>query len=377
MKKKLLILLVFMQIFTLFAFDFGGTIGDTFKLDFSSVKNIQLKNDFSTTFWFKSPFDYYGHTNFLMDFSFNIDSDFSSKKSKINFDINQLYIKMKIPLSNNLYCNYFMGRSNFSDITGYIYNTKLDFLSFAFGLNHFDFSTTLGYSGLLNAKTLNMYFPLSYNTTNKFYSFPNENFFMVDGKINFKMEKLFDTLAVEGIFFLAPQIFMGPRFYLNGTIQKQLPINISCDIKTSFLFNTNTEGKVANFTQANIIFPNKNFDLVLKALFASHNSESLAQFTPLSATSVNFFGDPTSEILQLGGRMNCNFLSKIGFTLDIDAIYKFVDTDKKFAFNGIQWANKINIYATSDILFNFTLAQKFKSFSENQFYIDTGLKIIY
>ena len=46
-------------------------------------------------------------------------------------------------------------------------------------------------------------------------------------------------------------------------------------------------------------------------------------------------------------------------------------------FNGIQWVGKVNIYATSDILINLTLAQNFKNLDESQFYLDTGLKIIY
>ena len=377
MKKKLLIVLIFLQFFTLFAFDFGGSIGDTFKLRFPSIDEIQLKNDFSTSFWFKSPLDYYGHTNFLMDVLFNINSDFSTKKSVINFDVNQLYINMKIPLSNNLYCNYFMGRTNFSDITGYVYNEKLDYLSFYFGLNNFNFSTSFGYSGLLNAKTLNMYYPLTYNTTNKIYAFPNEKFFILDSKLTFNMNNFFDTLAFEGIMFFSPQILTGPRFYVNAAVQNQLTNNITYDINTSFLFNSTSDGKIANLTQANFCFPKENFDLILKALFASHNSNSLTSFSPLTATTVNFFGSPCTDIFQLGGRFYYNLQNKNSFSFDIDAVYQYNEANKKMLFNGIQWVGKVNIYATSDILINLTLAQNFKNLDESQFYLDTGLKIIY
>ena len=92
---------------------------------------------------------------------------------------------------------------------------------------------------------------------------------------------------------------------------------------------------------------------------------------------VTLYGKDSDLIVCIGGDGTLNQTVSGVVSSGYKGLVGYIPTGRVNDFASTLKLNKDIIYATSDILFNFTLAQKFKSFSENQFYIDTGLKIIY
>ena len=123
MKKFLLSIFSIFLSFSLFAFDFGGSV----KNDFSGTNNsdnISLENKVDVSLWLKMPLDFQGNTT--LNFEAAYIGHFVQNLGFSNyFDIRKLNIKLRIPLSTNWNCVYLMGRQDFTDLSTYIYNDNL------------------------------------------------------------------------------------------------------------------------------------------------------------------------------------------------------------------------------------------------------------
>ena len=181
MKKFLLIIFSIFLSFSLFAFDFGGSVQNDFSGKFISSK-INLDDKVDVSFWFKMPLDFQGNTT--LNFETAYIGDFVQKIGFSNyFDIRKLNIKMRIPLSTSWNCIFLMGRQDFSDISTQIYHGKLDQLSFDFNFDFVKFNILAGYTGLLNGYTHNTFVPVEYFDKDKFYIQNKIPAIIFDGKI--------------------------------------------------------------------------------------------------------------------------------------------------------------------------------------------------
>ena len=256
MKKFLLIIFSIFLSFSLFAFDFGGSVQNDFSGRFISSK-INLDDKVDVSFWFKMPLDFQGNTT--LNFETAYIGDFVQKIGFSNyFDIRKLNIKMRIPLSTSWNCIFLMGRQNFSDISTQIYDGKLDQLSFDFNFDFVKFNILAGYTGLLNGYTHNTFVPVEYFDKDKFYIQNKIPAVIFDGKITLNKLFNFSPISLEFLNISVLQPENQNNLYINLQLNRELTEFHSFNVFTSFLFNNKNENKIANFTKAHFSYKKEN-----------------------------------------------------------------------------------------------------------------------
>ena len=362
MKKIVFIFCLFVFTQTIFAFDFGGSTQDLFTLDIKNDGTHDLCNNLESTLWLKTPLDFYGHTNFIVDISFILDSKHGYKPN-IFFDINKFLLKMKIPLSNSYSCYYSMGRDSFSDITSYIYNGKIDALSFSFDLFLFDFSFLGGYTGLINSRN-----------PEKLYSL-KPGMFIGEIKFNFVENSFLKNLLIEGLY-----IFNNakPKTYINIFFNKSLTDKIDLELVSSFQFFTDSNSGIANLSEAKLIYNLLNSSINAKLFYTTIKNTYFDTFSLPEGTisSIDYFDVyPATETISAGLNYTYILKNKNKFLFDIDLFYNLKDGEIKY--NGLEYSLDFYIQVTSDINLTFSFGQLFNSTAQNRFMFDSGLKISY
>ncbi|MBR4011548.1 MAG: hypothetical protein IKI98_01865, partial [Spirochaetaceae bacterium] len=333
MKKFLLSIFSIFLSFSLFAFDFGGSVQNDFSGRFISSK-INLDDKVDVSFWFKMPLDFQGNTT--LNFETAYIGDFVQKIGFSNyFDIRKLNIKMRIPLSTSWNCIFLMGRQDFSDISTQIYHGKLDQLSFDFNFDFVNFNILAGYTGLLNGYTHNTFVPVEYFDKNKFYIQNKIPAVIFEGKITLNKLFNFSPISLEFLNISVLQPENQNNLYINLQLNRELTEFHSFNVFTSFLFSSKNENKIANFTKAHFSYKKENREVLLKGLFASNLNEKLSAFEPYSLSSVSKIKNiPLSNLVSVGGSFLVDISKSSIFSLDMNPFFNFEENTSKIQYTG-------------------------------------------
>lgn len=376
MKKFLLIIFSIFLSFSLFAFDFGGSVQNDFSGKFISSK-INLDDKVDVSFWFKMPLDFQGNTT--LNFETAYIGDFVQKIGFSNyFDIRKLNIKMRIPLSTSWNCIFLMGRQDFSDISTQIYDGKLDQLSFDFNFDFVKFNILAGYTGLLNGYTHKTFVPVEYFDKNKFYIQNKIPAIIFDEKITLNSLFNFSPISLEFLNISVLQPENQNNLYINLQLNRELTEFHSFNVFTSFLFNNKNENKIANFTKAHFSYKKENREFLLKGLFASNLNEKLSAFEPYSLNSVSKIKNiPLSNLVSVGGSFLVDISKSSRFSLDMNPFFNFEENTSKIQYTGAEFLLNLEINPTNDFYLSFGLGDFLTTDKQNQIYFDINLKLNY
>lgn len=377
MKKLFLIFLFSISSFFIFAFDFGGTIKDDFNMKIPVESPISLHNNFYTSVWFKAPFDYYGHTNFEFDCGFGIYSNLTAKTKHMFFDINKLYLTMKIPLSTYFYCNYTMGRNYFSDVSNLVFNDKLDFISFGFNFDSIDFSILGGYTGLQNYYTNNTVKDYIQLTDSKLYGLSSAQNIIFDINLNFSIPYFLNKFSLESLF-IQDFHYKSLDLYLTALIENAFSRNLFYDLQSTFQFSSLETGKFANVTKANLTYKVKQSNFSIKALYASNESAFSSEFVPYTSTKIDALGYYSpSSLLSVGTEISFLNPQVNYFSTNIDFFFLYNELKNKYDYDALEWNMTLDIYATSDVFLSVSFGHILNKQLKSNFLLNTTLKIYY
>lgn len=376
MKKFLLSIFSIFLSFSLFAFDFGGSV----KNDFSGTNNsdnISLEDKVDVSLWLKMPLDFQGNTT--LNFEAAYIGHFVQNLGFSNyFDIRKLNIKMRIPLSTNWNCVYLMGRQDFTDLSTYIYNDNLDQLSFDFNFNYFKFNILAGYTGFLNGYTHKTFLVAEYFDNTKYYIQNKIPALVLDGKITLNSLFNFSPFSLELLNISVLQPEKQNKMYINLQLNRELTDFHKLNIFTSFLFSSKNANKIANFTKAYFSYKNENQELSIHGLFASNSNTKLSTYEPYSFTSLSKIKNiPLSNLISFGGSFLQN-LSKISiFTFDMSPFFSLSEKSSKIEYTGTEFLLNLKINPTKDFNLLFGFRDYLSAEKQNQCYFDINIKLDY
>jgi len=388
MKKIIFIICAIFLISSSFAFDFGGSLHEDFSITGISSKDILTINNIDFAFRFKTPIDFQGNTNLNLEVAYMTNSSLTDFAFNQLVDIRKVNLSMKIPLSINSNCIFLMGRDSFSDISGLIFNDKIDQLSFKFDLNFGKISLLVGYTGLLNGNTHKTIFdpPISENEESKIYQFTKSPSIVMNGRLQLKDILDFSPITVE--FLSINNLALGnyTNNYINVYFKKPIFKKYNLTAFSSFLFKQETsmgKPKLANLSKLNFSYEKDAKTFAGKVLFASNDSETFSAFQQYSVVYTSkFLKLPLSNQIVIGGQFSKNFANNSLFSFDADFYYSFNQQESKLKGNGIELKLTFDVQTKSDLKIFFELADFISSdFSSkehmNQFYFDFGMKLFY
>ena len=369
---------------SLFAFDFGGSLGNYTKLGTpsnpsdSQFESFSLKQEGIFSLWLRQNFS---SSSFLAAEG-DVSLRYTNQEMK-NSDGERLIVIPDLktlrffkkfdsqlgPLSLNL------GRFYFTDLTGIIISQATDGFTFSLDSRHLYLKTFAHYTGLLNAQNTTI-INKSKNLADYKIDFDKPYFFapsFANAGLQLSLPYLFanQTLSAE---FIASFGFDGiekgsdgyNRYYaslgLNGFFMKN-----ACYILTSTLATDNDFKDLSNLSKAIIsFFPGfMNSILNLNFIYASGNQGSLKPFTGFtSMTACNSLFEPEYACLMKPGlSLSLKPLQNLLVTANTDIILAFAESSPEYA--GTETGLNAAFQIFSDLNINAGFTEFFAKESEN------------
>ncbi len=155
MKRKILtFFLVIYGTFSLFCYEWGGLLTESFKANTTdfSIEKINFRQSNSLALWVNAPLNNSVNTVFTGQASFKYNYDFTSASSNFMsiFDFDLIKFSTALQFSRNS-CIINLGRFYFSDYTGKIVSQKSDGVSLSAYFPYNIISLYVGYTGWLNS----------------------------------------------------------------------------------------------------------------------------------------------------------------------------------------------------------------------------------
>lgn len=337
MKKLLLTFLALFFITNLFAFDFGGSIKNDF---YPNITNSYIKNNSDISFWFKTPLDFQGNTVLNFEVGFNSDMLLPNKAFTNIIDIRQLNLKMIIPLSQNWVSTFSMGANRVSDLSSMIFNEKAYSLSFGFDFDNVHFKLLGGFAGFPLEKNFNVSKEDTTNVT-------PQNDIIANATLKFDNFFGFAPLNLEAINILT--LAKQNKMYINVDLEREIVKKLNLHVFSSFLLSSANEGKIANFTKAQIIYTHKNTNINGNILYVSNNNEKFSAYEPHSGFSVSQSKYiPLSNLITAGASLSHYFTKKTQFIADANMFLSPNSETAKFDSQGLEVKANLEIQQSSD-----------------------------
>lgn len=362
-KRLFLAIFICFSFVPVFAFDFGGSLMETFKLKDSAVqKDLKADIDSKLVLWERYPFDEQGSSYITIQGSLDFDKDFAySGKDGISFvsDIDVLKYEMSKEIDAGK-LTFSFGRFNNTDLTGLILSQNLDGAKAQFETGLLTVSANVGYTGLLNSLTvsiLNEQYS-SYSSDSLIYALC-ENY--LEGGLNLTLPALIPghAIVVEALNAFKFDNSAFNRLYftvgMNGTIISSMYYDFSTVLEV--LSQKNADVLAANLTTANLYYYFGLGSAAFNFTYASGNNGPLKPFlgiTSQTAVNSNRANTEYTGLIKTGLSGSYKFVDALLVTVSADLIFDAVDT---FTYAGFQYGLNANYQLFSDLGFGAGLNQ--------------------
>ncbi|MCR5699127.1 MAG: hypothetical protein K6G52_05725 [Treponemataceae bacterium] len=360
MKKVISILTSLILATSVFAFEWGGIIGETSYTD-DTISNLSFKEYADINMWMRAQFNknlsLSGDVIYSLDYDFSQSSFASAATQKA--DLNSLFLRGTYALGDSGWNTGFsVGRIIVADTTSYILSQKLDAAGVSFtSPKSFTLKFYAGYTGLLNSLTNSVYSPYFTAEDTIIYSLAAP-YILADFTASFQSLFASQNLTVEALTAIDANFGNSSynRVYLNlgldGPIYKSLYYALASSFEGILDSSTGSETpfEFSNLSKAEIMYFFDWNSLVLSAnaLYVMDN------FTSISEQDATIDSMKYTAMFKTGISSSVKFIDVINLSVGLDAVF-----DSSFAYTGVQYNLSFRYQILDDLQASIYAAQFF------------------
>lgn len=348
---------MFVSASSFFAFDWGGTLYETFKMK-DSMQNKDLTPDWKNkiVLWDRYSFNSEGTSYAAVQASFDYEKDFGSSVNEGNiftfdFDI------LKVGYTKEFDAGKFTldaGRFFDTDLSGYVFAQNVDELKLGFQGSVFSVTANAGYTGLLNCLTASMMNEKGEVYSGKGYDFYDFAERYLVGGLTLSFPYLFagQTVSLGAFDALRLENDAGNRLYgeldLNGGLFSS---SLFYDLKTVFAFTSkqNQEMEMSNFSALSLDWYFSLASISLNTAYASGNNGPFKPFVGFTSMApINSYSSKTeySSLAKAGLAGSFKPLENLLFLASADA---FFNINEPMQYIGFQYGASVTFQLFSDV----------------------------
>ncbi len=375
MKKIILILLIVMSfVVPLSAFTWSGVVDS--KVAFSgAIDNLAVDETNRLTMSFYAPFKTSVPMSLTGDcfYEFGFNKPLSDGDGSIShkLDIGTLNYNVKF---NSVTVDF--GRFPVVDVTGFVLAMPIDGAKVSFANDFVTISSYIGFTGLLNSKSVNI--NAAENTMGQSIVYSLASPFVV-ANVNLYMPQLFAgqdlftevvaTIDVAGTD--TPNNRVYATMAMAGAINSSLMYLFSSSLA---IVQNSTEWNPSNITSFELtgFLPFASSMLSWKTVFATGGEKNA--FVPLTTSAGNMDGSvPYSGHIKTG--LVSTFLPVDGllFLLEPDVFFNVMNNDTDKGYAGFQWMTSVKYSVTSDFNFVASVGQFYPAAKGAKSYLNANL----
>lgn len=355
MKKAISLLLLAAFITTASAFEIKGSVSSLTAGNTASIKTIDINETGNTSIGLKLPLDFNKNTNLNIAGDFSFLWKVNSETPDFIVDCTELNLLMSIPLTDDSYGSFEMGRFSVKDATELIFKQNLDGVRFLVEAPKIKAHLYGGYTGLLNGHHNPMLPTLNYSGL-----YPTAPTFITADLYAYMPDVYEDKsigLEVLGVFNAAAAT--QNKIYAIARIDGKFLYFIPYTLCSAFSWSNenNVFGHMANLSFASIEYTINSFHFGGKAVYASGNTGNFSTFKQLSV----IYADKGSTLLysnlvKMGLFFDRTAENKVKIAFDSYIFMNFTE-GSEVALNGVQWGLNIEIPFISKSKLVFDLGQ--------------------
>ncbi|MCR4713830.1 MAG: hypothetical protein K5751_05550 [Treponemataceae bacterium] len=342
MKKAIyLLLLTIFATSAIFAIDIEGSASVYTAGKTASIKTIDILEIGNANIGITLPLDF--NKNTKLKIAGDVSATWKINTTKVDFvaDCTELELLMSIPLSENSYGSFEMGRFSVKDCTELIFDQKLDGVRFLIDSPFIKTHLYGGYTGFINARKNEM---LPSNTATGVYAFA-PSFITFDFFAYLPDIYEDKSLGLEFLGALNSTAAASNKMYAIARIDGEFLYFIPYTLCSAFSWTNEggSFGNMANLSFASMEYTINSMHFGGKVLHASGNTPNFKNFRQLTAV----YADKASSILysnliNIGLFFDNTTSDKVKISTDA---YAFLSLGEQQAiiFDGLQWALNINI----------------------------------
>ena len=344
MKKAIsLLLLTVFLLPAVSAFELEGSVSSSTAGKTASIKTIDIYETAQASLGLKLPLDFNKNTNLKISGDFSANWRVNNTTPILTLDCTELSLKMSIPLGEDSFGSFEMGRFAVKDSTELILKQNLDGVRFLVDSPSFKAHLYGGYTGLQNARTNPML--LASIPTDKLYPLA-PTFITVD--LSTYLPDIYEDKSI-GIELLGAFNLPSPeatKLYATARIDGKFLYFIPYTLCSAFVWtNENrTFGHMANLSFASMEYTVNSIHFGGMVLHASGNTRNFSNFKQLSAIYADKANTMLYEnLIKIGLFVDHTSASNATISTDVFAFLNLTGDTPDIEFKGIQWAININV----------------------------------
>ncbi len=344
MKKAIsLLLLVYLTITAAAAFEINGNVSSLTAGRTESIRTIDIHETGKASLGLKIPLDFNKNTNLKIAGDLSLQWQVNSTKFDTILDCTELSLIMAIPLSDQSYGSFEMGRFSVKDCTELIFMQNLDGVRFLIDSPSVKAHLYGGYTGLLNAHHNPMLPTPTRAYTGVYPTSPS----YVTGDLYAYLPDVYEdkSIGIEILGAFNPAASTQNRLYatlrIDGNFLFFIPYTLCTTL--SWTNENNKFGHMANLSFASMEYTIDSIHFGGKMLHASGNTPNFSHFKQLSAIyadkgSTMFY----ANLIKLGAFIDHTASNDVKIAFDIFAFMN-LSQSQAILFNGIQWGLNVDI----------------------------------
>ncbi|AGT44611.1 hypothetical protein [Treponema pedis] len=363
-KNKPAVLMLFFTAILCFAFEGGGLLKTGIGFDIKkpslpdSKTSLTLNHYDGITVWAKQNMDKSGNFNFNVQGSylFSLKKDLKPKNEKAVLkhilDIELLKFSFFLPVTSKSNMSIEFGRYGLTDITKTVLDQQMDGVFISYTQPDFSCFFNLGYTGLLNAHTVQINSRNKTKNTNIYRLSPS--FFQISGLFHVPAGKENHSIDFEVNSFIETKKAGASRTYFilsaNGPIMPNLFFILSA---AGGLMSAEKSLKPGFFVngELNYYFDRYGAKIGGKTQWFSGGKFSFDTFTKTSASKMLFIG--YSDLLKAGFNFSIKPINDLFIGSDFGIFCKGLHQKGQKFFTGFEWTAYLGYTLFEDISFGF------------------------
>ena len=343
MKKAIyLLLLTVFFLSTVSAIEIDGSVSSSTIGKSANIKTINIHETAKANLGIKLPLDFNKNTNLKIAGDFSSSWLVNNSNTVMNANCSQLSLIMSIPLGENSFGSFEMGRFSVKDSTELILNQNLDGVRFLVDAPFIKAHLYGGYSGLLNARSNPM---LPIGTVSGLYPFAPS---YITADFYTYLPDIYEdkSIGIEFLGAINPMATQENRVYAIARIDGEFLYFIPYTLCSAFEFSNEDRsfGKMANLSFATVEYTIDSYHFGGIAYFASGNINGLANFKQLSVIYADKANSMTySNLIKAGGFFDSATFNDVRLAADAYAFLSFEQNTTNILFTGIQWDFNVTI----------------------------------
>lgn len=353
MKKSKFIfslLLLILTVSFVYSFDFGFTQNSSLQVVKVVEKPLSLSGNESVNVWAKVPMAKWA--TLMMDGNYAL--SFGANSLSNQLDLGNFYVEMDFQTSKTAKIGVDLGRIQFSDFSGLIYNNSIDGGKIDFELSDIQLKLFSGYTGLLNGKSVRFVNILQENDSSKVYQFAPG---MLISGFSTNVKNIFSNSAIGCNF--STYVVSSNREDVDTTVYAEVgiegPLSSVLYHKVSAAMNYSAgETKLAGVLATGDLMYYPSF---LSSSVTANVTFATDTFYPITDTSM-VFGEANSLTGLLKFSLNGSLKPISTMVVSAGADFAMDVIGSNVTKNCIQWNSSVNYQILSDLALNLFVAQK-------------------